>query len=222
MRIALVLSLALAIPAVAAGDVGGAERPDPVHVAAASRPPLAVGDVQGRLAALGFLDPTGVDGHEGPRTASAVTAFQKWVGERPDGSAGPRTQAALARATRPSPVDRRGPGRRIEVLLDRQLVLAIEDDRVVRALPTSTGAPDSPTPTGEFHVEAKHETWWSKPFRQWLPLAMPFSGGAAIHEAADVPPHAASHGCVRLAPWDAAWLYGFASVGDRVTVLGRS
>jgi hypothetical protein len=57
------------------------------------------------------------------------------------------------------------------VLLDRQLVLAVEDDRVVRALPTSTGA---------------------------------------------------SHGCVRLAPWDAEWLYGFASVGDRVTVLARS
>jgi lipoprotein-anchoring transpeptidase ErfK/SrfK len=222
MRIALVLSLALAIPAVAAGDVGGAERPDPVHVAAASRPPLAVGDMQGRLAALGFLDPAGVDGHEGPRTASAVTAFKKWVGERPDGSAGSRTQAALARATRPGPIDRRGPGRRIEVLLDRQLVLAIEDDRVVRALPTSTGAPDSPTPRGEFRIEAKHDTWWSKPFRQWLPLAMPFAGGAAIHEAADVPPLAASHGCVRLTPWDAEWLYAFASVGDRVTVLGRS
>jgi lipoprotein-anchoring transpeptidase ErfK/SrfK len=164
MRIALVLSLALAIPAVAAGDVGGAERPGAVHVAAANRPPLAVGDVQGRLAALGFLAPTGVDGHEGPRTASAVTAFQKWVGERSDGSAGPRTQAALARATRPSPVDRRGPGRRVEVLLDRQLVLAVEDDRVVRALPTSTGAAGSPTPSGEFRIEAKHDTWWSKPF----------------------------------------------------------
>jgi lipoprotein-anchoring transpeptidase ErfK/SrfK len=222
MRIALVLALAMAIPAAAAGDVGGAERPDPVHVAAASRPPLAVGDVQGRLAALGFLDPTGVDGHEGPRTASAVTAFQKWAGERPDGSAGPRTRAALAHATRPSPVERSGPGRRIEVLLDRQLVLAIEDDHVVRALPTSTGAPGTATPAGEFRVEAKHDTWWSKPFRQWLALAMPFAGGAAIHEAADVPPRAASHGCVRLAPWDAEWLYGFASVGDRVTVLSRS
>jgi lipoprotein-anchoring transpeptidase ErfK/SrfK len=110
----------------------------------------------------------------------------------------------------------------VEVLLDRQLVLAIQDDRVVRALPTSTGAPGTPTPTGDFRVQAKHATWWSKPFGQWLPLAMPFSSGAAIHEAADVAPQAASHGCVRLAPWDAEWLYAFASVGDRVTVVARS
>src|SRR6266508_2437847 len=149
MRMALALTLALPITALAAADVGGAEQPAPVHVAAASSPRLAVGDVQGRLAALGYLHAVDVDGQASPRTASAITAFQKWAGVARDGSAGRQTQAALTRATRPTPVARRGPGQRIEILLDRQLLLAIQDDRVVRALPTSTGAPGTPTPTGD-------------------------------------------------------------------------
>ncbi len=176
--------------------------------------------VQQRLAQLGFLPPTAVDGRTGPRTASAVVAFQKWRGLERDGDAGQDTRAALAAASRPRPELHRGAGRRIEVLR-RQVVLAIQDDQVVRVVGVSTGAPATPTPAGEFRVQAKIARWWSNPFREWLSWALPFTGGIAIHEFADVPVQPASHGCVRVGAPDARWLYGFASAGDEVSVVAR-
>jgi lipoprotein-anchoring transpeptidase ErfK/SrfK len=188
---------------------------------APARPlPSGTRAVQERLSELGFLPPSAVDGRTGPRTANAVVAFQKWRGLERDGEAGQDTRAALTTATRPRPALHRGAGRRIEVLLRRQVLLAIRDDRVVRIVPVSTGAAATPTPAGEFRVQAKVERWWSNPFHEWLSWALPFNGGIAIHEFADVPPQPASHGCVRVPAPDAQWLFGFVSAGDEVSVVG--
>lgn len=54
--------------------------------------------VQMRLAELGYLKPTDVDGHFGPGTESAVKAFQTRAGLGVDGKVGPGTLAALANA----------------------------------------------------------------------------------------------------------------------------
>jgi lipoprotein-anchoring transpeptidase ErfK/SrfK len=178
--------------------------------------------VQQRLADLGYLLPGDVDGQAGPATESAVLAFQKWEGLERDGEAGPQTLARLRVAKRPTPVTRGGSGKRSEVLLDRQVALAIENDRVVRTLHVSTGAPSSPTPPGDFKVYAKIPKWWSVPFREWLLWAVPFNGGIAFHELAEVPPYAASHGCVRERFVSSKWMYDFARVGMPVKVLTRS
>lgn len=50
--------------------------------------------LQTQLQALGF-DPNGVDGHFGPGTTKALTAFQQSKGLQADGKAGPNTLAAL-------------------------------------------------------------------------------------------------------------------------------
>jgi len=91
--------------------------------------------LQQRFADLGFLALSAVDGVAGEETRFAVIAFQKWERLARDGIAGPQTRAALARAGRPSPITSGGGGRRVEVLLDRQLTLAIENNAVVRAIP---------------------------------------------------------------------------------------
>ena len=104
--------------------------------------------LQQRLADLGFLAQSAVDGVAGEETRFAVIAFQKWARLARDGIAGPQTRAALAQAGRPSPITSGGGGRRVEVLVDRQLALAIENNAVVRAIHVSTGAPGFGTPAG--------------------------------------------------------------------------
>ena len=182
----------------------------------------AVRAAQEKLARLGFLLPSEVDGQDGPSTQSAVLAFQKWERLDRDGAIGPQTLARLQTAKRPTPLTRGGPGRRAEVLLDRQVALAIDDNKVVRVLPVSTGAPSTPTPPGEFKVYAKIAKWWSVPFREWLLWAVPFNGGIAFHELAEVPAYPASHGCVRERYVNSKWMYEFSRVGMPVKVLAKS
>ena len=142
-----------------------------------------------------------------------MLAFQKWEGLSRDGTLGPQTLKALATAQHPDPITQGPPGKRAEVLLDRQVALAIDDNKVVRVIPVSTGKPSTPTPPGDFTVYAKIARWWSTPFREWLLWAVPFNGGVAFHEFPEVPAYAASHGCVRQLETTAKWMYDFSVVG---------
>lgn len=178
--------------------------------------------LQQRLADLGFLPADAVDGRLGPRTTTGVIAFQKWARLGRDGVAGPATLAALAAATRPAPLTAGGPGRRVELLLDRQVALAIENNAVVRVLHVSSGTSATPTPPGSYAVTRKEARSWSVPFQVWLPYAAYFVGGIAFHEYPSVPVSPASHGCVRLTSFDAAWLFGLLSVGTPVRVVAAS
>ena len=105
------------------------------------------------------------------------------------------------------------------MLLDRQLALLIENDRVDRIIHISTGAPGRSTPIGSFHVTRKERYSWSVPFKVWMPWASYFTGGIAFHEYSSVPAYPASHGCVRVNRYDAVTLYGFAVAGTPVSVL---
>ncbi len=177
---------------------------------------------QRRLVSLGFLLPGDADGQDGPQTQTAVLAFQKWEGLPRTGTLGPQTMARLKTATHPTPITKGGPGKRAEVLLDRQVVLAIDNNKVVRVIPVSTGKPSTPTPTGNFKVYAKYAKWWSTPFQEWLLWAVPFNGGVAFHYFPEVPPYPASHGCVRQMATTAKWLYDFSVVGMPVKVIAGS
>ena len=178
--------------------------------------------LQQRLADLGYLAPDGVDGVFGDQTRFAVIAFQKWRRSAADGVVGPETSAALERAVRPVPIKSGPSGHRVEVLLDRQLTLAIDDNVVVRVMHMSSGKPGFATPTGSFAVFRKEARSWSVPYKVWLPWATYFVGGVAFHEYPDIPVVPASHGCVRTPRGDARWLYDFTPIGTPVVVLGRS
>jgi lipoprotein-anchoring transpeptidase ErfK/SrfK len=196
----------------------------PTHAVpvAPSAPVAGLLQAQRKLATLGFLLPSNVDGKNGPQTQTAVLAFQKWEGLGRDGALGPKTLAALATAKHPVPVTKGPPGKRAEVLLDRQVALAIDDNKVVRVLPVSTGKPSTPTPPGDFKVYTKIAKWWSTPFREWLLWAVPFNAGIAFHEFPDVPTYPASHGCVRQLQTTAQWMYNFSVVGMPVKVMASS
>jgi hypothetical protein len=178
--------------------------------------------IQRRLIALGYLPAGSADGRLGPMTEEAVLAFQKWEGLDRTGVVDAHTETRLPKASRPTPRSRRSAGRRAEVLLDRQVALLIENNRVVNAIAVSTGKPSTPTPPGHYRVYAKIERWWSTPFREWLPWAVPFVGGIAFHQYPDVPSYPASHGCVRQVPAVAQMTYDFAEVGMPVDVIADS
>jgi peptidoglycan hydrolase-like protein with peptidoglycan-binding domain len=208
---------------ITAADVRDEDVPAPEEPPAPAEkdPNASVRALHDRLADLGFLPRSGVDGRSGEQTRFAVVAFQKWARLDRDGIAGPRTRAALEKATRPTPRTK-GSGRRVEVLLDRQLAFYISGGRVVRTLHVSTGAPGFATPAGRFNVFRKERNSWSVPYRVWLPWASYFVGGVAFHESPDVPAGPASHGCVRVPRYDAEWLYDRLPNGTAVTVLATS
>lgn len=175
-----------------------------------------------RLDDLGFLPPRGGAASEGERLSVALLAFEKWVGLSRDGVLSRADEAALRRAVRPEPVRRMGRGTRIEVLLDRQVALLVEHDRVQRVVHISTGAWGTSTPAGSFRVYRKERYSWSVPFEVWMPWASYFTGGIAFHEYSSVPPYPASHGCVRVNHFDARGVFAFALQGTPVLVVSAS
>ena len=174
-------------------------------------------DVQQLLADLGFMAPTGVTGTAGDETSVAVLAFQKWSGLPRTGVLDEQVTAALLHATRPQPVLDR-PGRRVEILLGRQVALAIFENRVERVFHISSGSYGR-TPSGAFHVYRKERLSWSVPFSTWMPFASYFVGGIALHAYPSVPAYPASHGCVRMMARDAPLMYAFATYGTPVDVI---
>jgi N-acetylmuramoyl-L-alanine amidase len=185
-------------------------------------PDPAVKDVQQQLIDLGYLLPGDDDGRFGPATQNAILSFQKWERLDRTGLLNRQTKARLAVASHPSPISRGSAGKRAEILLDRQVALLINDNKVVRTIAVSTGKASTPTPPGDYRVYAKIRRWWSTPFREWLPWALPFVGGIAFHELQDVPAYPASHGCVRQSFTVARWTYNFATVGMAVKVIAMS
>jgi peptidoglycan hydrolase-like protein with peptidoglycan-binding domain len=185
-------------------------------------PDPAVKKLQKRLIALGYLIRGDDDGRFGPATQNGVLAFQKWERLGRTGLVDAKTKARLVAAKHPVPVTRGDARRRAEILLDRQVALLIDGNKVVRTIAVSSGKPSTPTPPGSYRVYAKITRWWSTPFREWLPWALPFVGGIAFHQYPDVPAYPVSHGCVRQAVSVAQWTYNFASVGMPVRVISKS
>jgi hypothetical protein len=185
-------------------------------------PDAGVKKLQQRLIVLGYLLRGDDDGRFGPATQNAILAFQKWERLGRTGLLDAQTKARVAKAVRPIPRSMGGPGKRAEILLDRQVALLIDKNRVVRTIAVSSGKPSTPTPPGNYRVYAKIARWWSVPFREWLPWALPFVGGIAFHEFQIVPTFPASHGCVRQSSTVARWTFNFATVGMPVRVIARS
>ena len=205
--------LALALPPHAAAD--------PLPEPGVSLRPRTVEAVQQKLVELGFLARSGVDGRFGAQSRGAVIAFQKWEGLVRDGIPGPVTQRALADASRPRALTRRR-GTRVEILLDRQVLLLVRHGRIARVVHASTGRRGFVTPPGKYSVFRKKRRALSIPYKVWLPYATYFVRGIAIHQSSNVPVYPASHGCVRVTPYDAKWLYRRTPVGTRVVVLAHS
>lgn len=173
-------------------------------------------ELRTRLAQLGYLPAGAGPEVSAERTRDAILAFQSWEGLERTGAAGRVTLTRLAEASRPAPLP--GSGTRIEVHINRQVVLLVEGRTVVRAIHVSTGAAATPTPMGSFRVYRQERQSWSVPFRVWLPWTSYFNRGIAFHGYPEVPTYRASHGCVRIPLAEAPTVYAFARLGVLVRV----
>jgi peptidoglycan hydrolase-like protein with peptidoglycan-binding domain len=184
--------------------------------------------VQERLAELGY-DVGEPDGRFGGRTSYAIMAFQKIEGLSRTGDIDDGLQAALAGASPPGPLAG-GPSTRVEIDLNRQVLMLWQGGTRTRILPISSGSGEeycvdgecdiAVTPPGSFHIGRKAEGLEIAPLGElWWPMY--FNGGIAIHGSPSVPPYPASHGCIRIPMYAAPTLYDQVGRGTAVILVGR-
>jgi lipoprotein-anchoring transpeptidase ErfK/SrfK len=202
-----------------------------------------------RLAVLGWfaLIPLPVAAQPAPEIATAPPAIQEQSasaasGETPAGSgattgtatssdAAPsetktdESEKAAAAAPPPPPPE---PTLLININLTTQRMVVTESGKQKYTWAISSGAYGYPTPTGTFTPSWMSKMWYSKQYDNApMPHSIFFKGGAAIHATSSI--HLlgtpASHGCVRLAPSNAAKLYAMVSrhgkERTRISVHGR-
>ncbi len=190
--------------------------------------------IQTRLQELKFDVPE-ITGTFGDQTFHAVMAFQKLNGLSRTGRVGPQTLAALESATEPEPLLADGGGDRVEVDIERQILMVWKDNQLAHVLSVSTGNnkdfcvldPDTgktdcdvaKTPGGSFRVTRRWVGWReSRLGEMYNPLY--FNGGIAIHGSPSVPAYPASHGCVRIPMVSAEWFPTVIDDGTPVYVFG--
>jgi hypothetical protein len=94
--------------------------------------------------------------------------------------------------------------------LGAQRLIVIENGKAKHTWPISSGRRGYATPTGTFHPQWASKMWHSRQY-EWAPMphAVFFHRGTAFHgtNATGLLGSPASHGCVRLAPGNAALLF---------------
>ncbi|WP_369370978.1 L,D-transpeptidase family protein [Promicromonospora sp. Populi] len=200
------------------GDDEGAEEPEEPEVPdyiQYGEVSDRVGALQQRLQDLGYFI-TSVDNTYGGETQQAVFALQKAGGLYRDGVVGDQTQAAADDGVVPQAET--SSGKVLEIDIDRQLVLAVENGRVVRVINASSGNGETyealgntyraNTPRGSFAVYRSEDRMYESGLElgeMWRPKF--FTGGIAVHGSASVPAFPASHGCVRVSNGAMDWIW---------------
>lgn len=189
-------------------------------------------ELKSRLTSLGYLPGDAGDRFDAA-TSSAILAFQEAEGLMRDSIVGPEVEVHLENpeAAGPKSAD---PGPRVEVDLDRQIMLIIDAEGTVTTVNVSTGSGrqfqsaeegkgivTAHTLTGEFIVQRSIDGLREAPLGT-LYRPMYFKGGWAIHGNPYVPGYPASHGCVRTANDDQDFLWTVLSDGDPVWIYGHN
>jgi lipoprotein-anchoring transpeptidase ErfK/SrfK len=119
---------------------------------------------------------------------------------------------------------------RIEVDLGRQRLIVFHKNEVLKEMICSGGAPESPTPLGEYFTTQKIEyAWvdrfgvgayyWIRFFEDYLIHSVPFDeNGEMIVEEYEKLGNPASHGCIRLRLEEAKWLFETLPLGVKVVI----
>jgi hypothetical protein len=169
--------------------------------------------MQQRLDTLHYLVPT--NGHYDGGTGRAVLAYRK-VNRMTRTMAANRTILLRLAAGRGGFRPRyTNVGKHVEADLSRQVIALINPGgKVYKTIHTSSGKPSTPTVVGTFHFYSKTPGTNAKGMLD----ANYFIRGYAIHGYPEVPNYAASHGCLRIPNANAAFVFGWVNIGDRIDV----
>jgi lipoprotein-anchoring transpeptidase ErfK/SrfK len=125
-----------------------------------------------------------------------------------------------------------GINKKIVVVIDTQILLAMEGTKVVYEYDVVTGRPKKETHPGDYRISRKFKDYTSKTYGSPMPYSMFFSkDGKAIHGTewaavrsylhAYITESVGSHGCVGLSEEDAKTLFGWAPVGTPIEVVAE-
>jgi L,D-transpeptidase catalytic domain len=181
------------------------------HVGAGSHG-LGVKLLQKGLHSLAYVTPQ--NGSFGPATGRAVLAFRKTNNMARTMSADHSVLAKLFRHQGGFTLKYPNAGKHVEFDWSRQVLVFAEGGRPVRIYHASSGKPSTPTVFGTFHFYSKTPGTNAK----GMVDSNYFIRGYAIHGYAEVPPYAASHGCIRVPIPDAASIYSWISLGDTIFI----
>lgn len=172
--------------------------------------------LQYELSALHYV--VGAPGVYDDQTQQAVMAFRKLANLDRSFVADANVFDALAAGAGTFVIRYPSQGRHVEADLTHQVLALINADGSIHALyQISSGKPSTPTALGNFAVYNK------TPGVNDVGMvdSSYFNGGDAIHGYPEVPPYAASHGCLRVWIPDALAIYDWALLGTPVDVYYR-
>jgi len=111
----------------------------------------------------------------------------------------------------------------IDVDLSDQMLYAYVDDSLVASFLVSTGLPNTPTPTGRFHVYVMYlfdDMQGPGYYLPDVPYTMYFYEGYGIHGTYWHSNFGSpmSHGCINMETGDAGWLFNWSYVGILVNI----
>lgn len=212
--------LSICLLVVSAASIGSAQQRGPLTRAETK-------EAERILSELGYW--TGVvDGRFDSTSRSALMAFQKWERRAATGELTLDELEAIRIGA--SPKVREAGYAHVEVDVDRQVLLVVNDEGIVRILPVSTGN-DKPfddegqksiayTPRGRFLVYEK-VTGWEKGMLGSMYYSNYITGGVAIHGSPNVPSQPASHGCIRIPMFAAREISKLLPIGTIVLVYDK-
>jgi lipoprotein-anchoring transpeptidase ErfK/SrfK len=191
--------------------------------------------LQRRLVKAKVLDRSYITGYFGPLTEKAVKRFQRSSGLVATGRVNKTTWTKLVAATgriampavskaRPRRIDKRCmvSGRALCIDKTRDKLHYMKAGKVLRTYDVRFGCASTRTREGRFSVQWKSRNHVSSIYGTWMPFAMFFSGGQAVHYSPDFAARGyagCSHGCVNMRNWNGvAWIFDQIRVGDRVVV----
>ena len=122
--------------------------------------------------------------------------------------------------------------KKIVVIIDSQILLAMEGTRVVYEHDVVTGRPKKETHSGDYRISRKYKDYTSKTYGSPMPYTMFFSkDGKAIHGTqwatirsylhAYITESVGSQGCVGLTKEDAKTIFDWAPIGTLIEVMGE-